>query len=158
MPKECCLAKTVPQKTRGTFSVIDEVSFAGLTFEVWERKGGHLAGQVFYYEPTFGLLFTADCIFNPASLTLPRRIYGAIPDYLITSANINSQLASEERAELFAIAKELDTELRAEGKRLRLCCGHGAASVFHYARRNAVSEAVQRNLRKASWTIQRKLC
>ena len=171
MPREYLLAETVPQKKRGVFPVIDEISFAGLTFEVWESKGGHLAGQLFYYEPHFGLLFTSDAILNFASISMPRRIYGAIPDYLITSANINSSLASEERAELFAIAKELDAELKEEGKRLRLCCGHGAASVFddagnltvsdavlHYSRRNAVFEAGMQNLRKIQWMIEKKLC
>ena len=171
MPKEYIPADTVPKRKRGAFSVIDEISFGGLTFEVWESRGGHLAGQLFYYEPRFGLLFTSDAILNFASISMSRRVYGSIPDYLITSANINSALASEERAELFAAAKALDAELKAEGKRLRLCCGHGAASVFddagnlavfdsvyHYARRNAVSAAVIRNLTKISWMIEKKLC
>ncbi len=171
MPKDFALAKIEDIKKRGPFSVINTVSFGGLSFEVWESKGGHLAGQLFYYEPDLGLLFTSDCILNFASITMPRKIYGAIPDYLITSVNINSSLATEERAELFAVAKELDSELRKTGKQLRLCCGHGAVSTFdeagnmvvtdtvlHYARRFPVSEAIHQNLQKVSWMIRKKLC
>ena len=168
MPKEYLLSKTEPVKQRGIFSVIDAVDFAGLHFEVLESKGGHLAGQLFFYEENEGLLFTSDCLLNPRTITPPRKIFGAIPNYLITSVNINSKLAAEERAALTSLAKELDAELRKKGKKLRLCCGHGAVSVFdecgnmtvddevmHYARRSAFSEKMHRNFTKISWMIKR---
>ena len=162
------LSKTEPVKQRGIFSVIDAVDFAGLHFEVLESKGGHLAGQLFFYEENEGLLFTSDCLINPATITKPRRIFGAIPNYLITSANINSKLAVEERKALVSAAKELDAELKQKGKRLRLCCGHGAVSVFdeagtmavedpvmHYARRGAFSEMVHQKLMQLSWLVRK---
>ncbi|MDO5846643.1 MAG: MBL fold metallo-hydrolase, partial [Methanocorpusculum sp.] len=154
-PSDILLSKTEPFRMRGAFPVIDTIDFAGMHFEVWESMGGHLAGQLFYYEPSFGLLFTSDCILNIASITMPRKIFGAIPDYLITSVNINSKLATWERGELMKLAKELDAELREDGKRLRLACGHGAVSTYdennemavtdsvaHYARRGKISEKV----------------
>ena len=168
MPKQIITAKTNPVGKRGIFSVIDEISFAGLHFEVWESLGGHLAGQLFFYEEEEGLLFTSDCLLNPATITKPRKVFGAVPNYLITSANINSRLAAEERTALISLAKELDTELRKKGKRLRLCCGHGAVSVFdeagnmavtdpvmHYARRGPLSEKLHQMLMQVSKLIKK---
>lgn len=169
MPKEVILSKTEPIGKRGVFPIIDTIDFEGIHLEVWESKGGHLAGQIFFYEPNFGLLFTSDCILNLRTLSRWRLIYGAIPDYLITSVNINSKIATEERNEMMALAHELDAELRKEGKRLRLCCGHGAVSVYddsgemavedkitHYARRGHLAEMVHDKFTKLSWVIKRK--
>ncbi|MDO5843963.1 MAG: MBL fold metallo-hydrolase [Methanocorpusculum sp.] len=169
MPKEVILSKTEPIGKRGVFSVIDTIDFEGIHLEVWESFGGHLAGQIFFYEPEFGLLFTSDCILNPKSLSRWRLIYGAIPDYLITSVNINSKLATEERNNLMKLAHELDSELRKDGKRLRLCCGHGAVSAYddsgnmivadkitHYARRGHLSENIHDKLTKLAWVVKRK--
>ncbi|HJJ47536.1 MAG TPA: MBL fold metallo-hydrolase [Methanocorpusculum sp.] len=142
IPEDIILAKTVPLFSRGAFPVIDTIDFAGLHFEVIESRGGHLAGQLFYYEPKFGLLFTSDAILNMASLSRPRLIFGAIPDYLITSVNINSRLATEERTDLFALAKELDAELKKSGRFIRLVCGHGAVSTFDAEGKLAVTDPV----------------
>lgn len=168
MPKNIVLAKTEPLFYRGGFPVIDEIDFAGIHLEVWESRGGHLAGQVFYYAPAFGLLFTSDAILNFASLTRPRMIFGAIPDYLITSVNINSRIATEERNELQVLARELDADLRREGKQIRLACGHGAVSTFgedgsmkitdpviHTAYRGKAAEKVHRWFVNLSWMIKR---
>lgn len=169
MPKDVILSKTEPLAKRGEFSVIDYIGFDKIRLEVWESKGGHLAGQLFFYEPNFGLLFTSDCILNFETLTRWRLIYGSIPDYLITSVNINSKLATEERNSMIELAHELDAKLRREGKRLRLCCGHGAVSVYndegkmtvedevtHYSRRSRASERVHDVLTKMSWAIKRR--
>jgi len=168
LPKEYILCKTEPKKMRGIFPVIDEVDFAGLHFEVWESLGGHLAGQIFFYEPVEGLLFTSDAILNFATLTRSRLIFGSIPDYLITSVNINSEIARHERSELSKLAQELDAELKPQGKRLRLCCGHGAVSVFddngnmvvidqviHYSRRK-YTEKIHNIVSDISWFIKKR--
>lgn len=168
LPKEYHLCKTEPVKMRGIFPVIDEVNFAGLHFEVWQSLGGHLAGQIFFYEPTECLLFTSDAILNFATLTRPRLIFGSIPDYLITSVNINSEIARQERSELTKLAQELNAELRPNGKHIRLCCGHGAVSVFddkgnmtvedpviHYSRRKH-TEKIHNILSNISWFIKRR--
>lgn len=169
LPKEYLLSKTEPLGMRGIFPVIDEISFAGLRFEVWESLGGHLAGQLFYYEPEVGLLFTSDAILNFATLTPWRLTYGSIPDYLITSVNMNRELGRYERNELMKLAAELDTELKKKGKRLRLCCGHGAVSVLdekggltvidpgvHYSPRR-YTEGLHKIIAKIAWFIRRRL-
>lgn len=168
-PKEYILSKTEPLRMRGIFPVIDEISFASLNFEVWESLGGHLAGQLFFYEPEEGLLFTSDAILNFATLTPWRLRYGSIPDYLINSVNIDSALARHERGELMKLAVELDTELRKKGKRIRLCCGHGAVSaidvhgdlevidpVVHYSPRK-FTEGLHDLIAKISWFVKRRL-
>ncbi len=168
-PKEYILSKTEPQKMRGIFPVIDTVTFAGLTIEVWQSLCGHLAGQLFFYEPTQGLLFTSDAILNFSSLTPWRLTYGSIPDYLINSVNINSEIGRQERNELTRLAVELGAELRKKGKRLRLCCGHGAVSVIdekgnlsildhviHYSRRK-YTEGLHNLAAKVAWFIRRRL-
>lgn len=167
-PKEYILSKTDPLRMRGIFPVIDEIRFAGLRFEVWESLGGHLAGQLFFYEPEVGLLFTSDAVLNFATLTPWRLVYGSIPDYLITTVNINSEIGRYERTELMKLAGELDAELRKKGKRLRLCCGHGAVSVLDEAGRLSVSDPVIHYSRrrhterlhdlftKVSWRIKRR--
>lgn len=168
-PTEYRLSKTEPLGMRGIFPIIDEINFAGLRFEVWQSLGGHLAGQLFFYEPEAGLLFTSDAILNFATLTPWRLTYGSIPDYLITSVNINRELGRYERAKLMKLAVELDAELRKKGQRLRLCCGHGAVSVLdekggltvidpmvHYSPRK-YTEGLHNIIAKISWFIRRRL-
>lgn len=169
MPKEVILSPTDEISRRGSFPVIDTIDFDGIHLEVWESKGGHLAGQLFFYEPNFGLLFTSDCLLNFATLSKQRLMFGSIPDYLITSVNINSKLAADERYEMIQLAHELDCELKKSGKRIRLCCGHGAVSVYdedgsmtvidkitHYSKRNKLSEYIHDKFVKVSWFIKRK--
>jgi len=49
---------------------------------------------------------------------------------MIGSVNVNSETARIERRELMRIAKEFDEQQKAAGKRLLICCGHGAVSIL----------------------------
>ncbi|HJK01369.1 MAG TPA: MBL fold metallo-hydrolase [Methanocorpusculum sp.] len=124
------LCKTEPKKMRGLFPVIDEIDFGGLHFEIWESLGGHIAGQLFIYEKNEGLLFTSDTLINITSMTKSQKDYCSIANYLITSVNVDSETARIERQELLRIAKDIDEKLKKKGKRLHLCCGHGAVSIL----------------------------
>ncbi|HJJ29519.1 MAG TPA: MBL fold metallo-hydrolase [Methanocorpusculum sp.] len=130
VPKTVSFCKTEPIKKQGLFSVIDEFTFAEMRFEVWSSLGGHIAGQIFLYEPDEGLLFTSDALLNFATLTKERADYSSIADSMIGSVNVNSDIARIERRELMRIAKELDSELKLTGRRLLICCGHGAVSIL----------------------------
>ncbi|MCZ0861533.1 MBL fold metallo-hydrolase [Methanocorpusculum sp. MG] len=130
IPEQVDLCKTERKQMHGLFPVIDEVEFGGMHFEIWESLGGHIAGQLFLYEKNEGLLFTSDALINFASMTKVRKNYCSIADYLVTSVNVNSDIARIERHELMRIAKEIDAELKEKGKRLLLCCGHGAVSML----------------------------
>lgn len=130
LTKNPALCATEPRGMHGLFPIIDDLSFGGLTFEIWESLGGHIAGQIFLYEKTEGLLFTGDALLNFDTMTKARRDYCSIADYLVTSVNVNSTIARTERHELMRIARELNEELRRSGKKLRIACGHGAVSLL----------------------------
>ena len=49
---------------------------------------------------------------------------------MIGSVNVNRDIARTERRELMRITKELDDELKKSGRRLLICCGHGAVSIL----------------------------
>lgn len=130
VPDKVRLCKTEPIRKHGLFSIIDEFTFADMHFEVWASLGGHIAGQIFLYEPDLGLFFTSDALLNFATLTKARADYSSIADSMIGSVNVNSETARIERRELMRIAKELDSELKRTGRRLLICCGHGAVSIL----------------------------
>ncbi len=128
IPDSIISCDTQPLAMRAVFPVIEHVSFAGMHFEVWESLGGHIAGQMFLYEPTLGVLFTSDALINFATLSKERADYSSIADEMIGSVNVNSEIARKERRELMRIAAELDAELKKKGTKLTICCGHGAIS------------------------------
>jgi glyoxylase-like metal-dependent hydrolase (beta-lactamase superfamily II) len=131
VPDKVRLCKTEPIRKHGLFSIIDEFIFLDMHFEVWASLGGHIAGQIFLYEPDLGLFFTSDALLNFATLTKARADYSSIADSMIGSVNVNSEVARTERRELMRISKELDDELKKSGRRLLICCGHGAVSILN---------------------------
>jgi len=74
------------------------------------------------------LLFTADAVINFSSLTPERSQYNALADFLVTSVNVDSDLARTERRALLDLAAATDTNLKNKQKRCLVCCGHGAVS------------------------------
>ena len=115
---------TTPLRMRGELPVIAEFEAAGRRFEVLESLGGHLHGQVFFLAPDDGLLFTGDTMINFSSFTPEREQFSSLADILMTSVNVNSELARKERKALTDLAAEIDASLRSEGRRLLICCGH----------------------------------
>ena len=114
---------------RGIFPVIGTFSIGGIDFEVLDGLGGHTFGQVFLYSKSHGLLFTADSVINFASLTKERADYSSLAAFLVTSVNVDSDRAKQERIALLALAEETDRALASSGRRCLICCGHGAVSV-----------------------------
>src|SRR5690606_40785900 len=51
-------------------------------------------------------------------------------DYLMTSVNVDSKLAREERKTLFSLISEIDEKLAGKGRKCLICCGHGSISVM----------------------------
>jgi glyoxylase-like metal-dependent hydrolase (beta-lactamase superfamily II) len=114
---------------RGIFPVIGTFSVGGIDVEVLDGLGGHTFGQVFLYSKNHGLLFTADSVINFASLTKERADYSSLAAFLVTSVNVDSDRAKQERIALLALAEETDRALASSGRRCLVCCGHGAVSV-----------------------------
>lgn len=117
-------------RTRGIFPVIATVTIGSLELDVLDGLGGHTFGQVFLYSREHGLLFAADSVINFASLTKERADYSSLAAFLVTSVNVDSDRAKQERIALMALADETDQVLAPSGRRCLICGGHGAVSVL----------------------------
>jgi len=115
---------------RSIFPVLGTVTIGDLTLEVLEGLGGHTHGQIYLYSGPEGLLFTADAVINFSSLTPERAAYNSIADFLVTSVNVDSDLARRERKALFELATETDMLLASKQKHCLICGGHGAVSIL----------------------------
>ncbi|MGD0818402.1 MAG: MBL fold metallo-hydrolase [Methanomassiliicoccales archaeon] len=115
---------------RGPFRIVARDRFAGMEFEVLESLGGHLHGQIFLLFPAEGILFTADSLIGFDSLTPEREEFNILAKNLMTSVNVDSEKASQERKGLLALAAQIDVHLAPSGKRCIVCGGHGAISVL----------------------------
>jgi glyoxylase-like metal-dependent hydrolase (beta-lactamase superfamily II) len=124
-----CFSKH-PISMRGIFPVIGLISIGDLELEVLEGLGGHTYGQIYLYSCKEGLIFTADSVINFSSLTKERADYSSLAAFLVTSVNVDSDLAKKERMALLEIASETDKALLTKGKRCLICGGHGAVSVL----------------------------
>lgn len=115
---------------RGAFPVVSRFTIGDLEFEALQGLGGHMYGEIFYLCPEEGLLFPQDAVINFRSLSPERTEYNVLADYLMTSVNVDSSLAKEERNALLSLIQELDSELVKKGKKCLVCCGHGSISVL----------------------------
>jgi glyoxylase-like metal-dependent hydrolase (beta-lactamase superfamily II) len=124
-----CFSKT-EGRMRGIFPVLGTISIGDLDLEILEGLGGHTWGQIYLYSEKEGLLFAADSVINFSSLTKERADYSSLAAFLVTSVNVDSDLAKKERRVLLEIAYQTDHELAVKGKRCLICGGHGAVSVL----------------------------
>ncbi|OAG27161.1 MBL fold metallo-hydrolase [Thermodesulfatator autotrophicus] len=125
--------KMFPKKVlglRNIFPVIYRFKVGTLEIEVLESLGGHLYGQVFFYSPDVGLLFTGDSLLNLESFTSERKEFARLAKILMTSVNVDREKAVREREALLALAKKTDKNLKPQGKRCLICGGHGTVSVL----------------------------
>ncbi len=116
------------------FPVLERIYIGDLEFLVLEGLGGHLQGQVYLICPECGLLFTGDTVINFGSLTAERSEFNTYADFLMTSVNVDSDVARGERKALLDIARDLDAAVAASGRRCLVCGGHGAVSVLREGR------------------------
>lgn len=115
---------------RGAFPVIARFRIGDLEFEALAGMGGHMHGEVFYLCPEEGLLFPEDAVINFKSLSSDRTAYNVLADYLMTSVNVDSKLAREERQALMSLIFGIDEQLAGKNKKCLICCGHGSISVL----------------------------
>ncbi|MDY9927382.1 MBL fold metallo-hydrolase [Methanosarcina sp.] len=123
-------AKDEETERRSAFPVIARFRIGNLEFEALEGLGGHMHGGIFYLCPEEGLVFPQDSVINFRSLSPERTEYNILADYLMTSVNVDSSLAREERNALISLILELDNELVKKGKKCLVCCGHGSVSLL----------------------------
>lgn len=125
---------------RSIFPILARFRVHDLEFEVLESLGGHMHGQVYFFCPTHGIIFTADTLINFGSLDEERKRYNSLADFLVTSVNVDSDRARQERKALLELIRETDEELAPAGRRCLVACGHGAISILSDGRLEAVGE------------------
>jgi glyoxylase-like metal-dependent hydrolase (beta-lactamase superfamily II) len=114
--------------------VLGIVKINDLEMEILEGLGGHTCGQIYLYSQKSGILFAGDSVINFSSLTKDRADYSSLAAFLVTSVNVDSELAKKERKALLDLAFETDARLVAAGRRCLICGGHGAVSVLEGTR------------------------
>ena len=114
----------------GLFPVIDQFTIGGLQFQVLEGLGGHQYGQVYLFNEEEGLIFTADTVINFEHLTKERAVYSSLAAFLVTSVNVDSDIAKRERKSLFEIIAKTNQQLENKRKSCMICGGHGPVSVL----------------------------
>lgn len=82
----------------GLLDLIGEVEIEGLTFKLYNGNGGHSTGEVVI--TLDDIIFSGDILVNPKGYTDEQREFNGLAPYLMTSVNMNSKLAKEERIEL----------------------------------------------------------
>jgi len=111
----------------GAFPVFGKLDACGYSFYVLESHGGHQYGQLFLLEPKANLFFTVDSCLNLKSISPERTRYNQLADLFMTSVNVDSNLARQERKDLMAIAQNFASK---SDKPFYICCGHGAISTI----------------------------
>lgn len=126
---ECC--PKAGAVARGIFPVIGAVTIGDLKLEVLEGLGGHTYGQIYLYSREAGIIFTADAVINFGSLTPKRASYSSLADFLVTSVNVDSDLARRERKALLELIAETGTtSVSGKVRPCLVCGGHGAISIL----------------------------
>ena len=95
------------------FDYIGEVNSNNLTYKFYLGNGGHSKGEVFI--KLDNIYFTGDILVNPAGYTEPQKEFNILAPYLMTSVNMDSAKAKEERLKLEGLITDSDI----------VCYGHG---------------------------------
>jgi glyoxylase-like metal-dependent hydrolase (beta-lactamase superfamily II) len=114
----------------GAFPILARFMVGNHGFEILEGFDGHMAGQVYLASPDLGVLFTGDSLINLESLTPDRRSFNSLAVNLITSVNVDRDLARRERRELLSLASSFEGGGQPLGRPCLICGGHGPLSVL----------------------------
>jgi glyoxylase-like metal-dependent hydrolase (beta-lactamase superfamily II) len=129
-PDTPSLFPTAPLGEIAGFPVIAELEMGGYRFSVLEGLGGHLYGQIYLYCRELGLLFSADTVINFGHLSPARAEYNTLAVNLVTSVNVNSEVAKTERQQLLGLARNTPGNFFDGRTACLICCGHGPVSVL----------------------------
>ncbi len=100
---------------------IGSFAYGAMTFEVLEGNGGHLYGEVVFYDKKDGLIFTGDNLVNISGFTSERAEFNSFAPYLMSSVNIDSKKASAARDAIIRMIGNDETIV---------CGGHGPISLL----------------------------
>ena len=89
-----------PLERIGTFD------FHGLSFEMWEGFGGHVAGETIWVERRERLALTGDVFVNLKGFTAEQAAFNRLAPYLMTSVDTDPRKAAAERQALKSVLGE----------------------------------------------------
>jgi glyoxylase-like metal-dependent hydrolase (beta-lactamase superfamily II)/uncharacterized protein with ACT and thioredoxin-like domain len=115
----------------GAFPVLARFRVGRHSFEILEGLDGHMAGQVYLASRDLGVLFTGDSLINLEGLTPERRSFNSLAVNLITSVNVDRDLARKERGELLSLAASWEEKGLQGGRQCLICSGHGPVSALN---------------------------
>ncbi|MCQ8894130.1 MAG: MBL fold metallo-hydrolase [Methanolinea sp.] len=119
---------------RGPFPLLGTMSVGRHSFDVLGGLGGHVFGQVYLFSPTLGVFFSADTVINFEYLTPERAEYNTLAVNLVTSVNVDSTKAREERSAIMEIVRTTSGSFFSSRDACLLCGGHGPVSVIREGR------------------------
>lgn len=112
-PEMSCLV-SVEEEEHAAGVLAGERTIHGLNFKFYNGNGGHSKGEMVICLDH--IVFTGDILVNPEGYKEEQREFNRLAPYLMTSVNMDSELAKKERLQLEAmLTKEMD-----------VCYGHGA--------------------------------
>lgn len=96
---------------------LGRIDFCSRQIDIYRGNGGHARGEIVAADEADGIIFCGDIWVNAVGFSPQQREFNQIAPYLLTSVNLNSELAARERRRL--------TEMFPR-RRYIYCCGHGA--------------------------------
>jgi len=129
-PKNVVLLAPPSESRRNHFSILAKIDVGNHQFEVLEGMGGHLHGQIYLYSRDIGVFFSADTVINFDHLTGERARYNTLAVNLVTSVNVDSERAKEERKAILEMVRETPGPFYREREKCLVCGGHGPVSVL----------------------------
>ena len=111
------LIERTREKEDAPVSPLGTLYFQGLTLDVCEGNGGHAKGEVVLVDEKNRLVYSGDIVVNIRGFSKEQAAFNALAPYLMTSVNLDSALATEERVYL---------QNKFSPKAYTYCCGHGA--------------------------------
>lgn len=133
-PRDIVLFPPAGDERVGAFPVIGVVRAGRYRFLVLEGLGGHLFGQIYLYSRDLGVFFSADTAINFDHLTPDRAQYNTLAVNLVTSVNVDSEKAREERQEIFGIVRQANGSYPGGRSECLVCGGHGPVSLLQGTR------------------------
>jgi glyoxylase-like metal-dependent hydrolase (beta-lactamase superfamily II) len=127
-PEKVSLFDSRTGETRAGFPILSTIDVGGYSFEVLEGLGGHTHGQIYLFCKDLGVLFTADTVINFGHLSKERSEYNTLAVILVTSVNVDSEVAKTERHNLIELARDTTGSYTGGRTRCLVCCGHGPVS------------------------------
>lgn len=109
-------ASEEPKEQTTPLVLLGVLEFGDITLDVYQGNGGHAIGEAVLVDESNKLVFSGDILVNIKGYTVEQRKFNALAPYLMTSVNMNSAAAKEERDFLlksFSLSEYV------------YCCGHG---------------------------------